>query len=118
MIKFHPLTDAFKRGAKPDKIPDASGKTVEDYWGPSKRIMGEPKFVDELNAFEKDDINAKTMKLIRDKYINNKEIDPDESKISMGAGDAVAKCLHKWLLAIESYDKIAKSVAPKKEVTS
>ena len=34
----------------------------------------------------------------------------------MGAGDAVAKCLHKWLLAIESYDKIAKSVAPKKEV--
>ena len=78
--------------------------------------MGEPKFVDELNAFEKDDINAKTMKLIRDKYINNKEIDPDESKISMGAGDAVAKCLHKWLLAIESYDKIAKSVAPKKEV--
>ena len=80
--------------------------------------MGEPKFVDELNAFEKDDINAKTMKLIRDKYINNKEIDPDESKISMGAGDAVAKCLHKWLLAIESYDKIAKSVAPKKEVMS
>ena len=76
----------------------------------------EPKFVDELNAFEKDDINAKMMKLIRDKYINNKEIDPDESKISMGAGDAVAKCLNKWLLAIESYDKIAKSVAPKKEV--
>ena len=103
-----------KRGAKPDKIPDGSGKTVEDYWGPSKRIMGEPKFVDELNAFEKDDINAKTMKLIRDKNINNK----DESKISMGAVDAVAKCLHKWLLAIESYDKIAKSVAPKKEVMS
>ena len=76
--------------------------------------MGEPKFVDELNAFEKDDINAKTMKLIRDKNINNK----DESKISMGAVDAVAKCLHKWLLAIESYDKIAKSVAPKKEVMS
>ena len=74
----------FKRGAKPDKIPDASGKTVEDYWGPSKRIMGEPKFVDELNAFEKDDINAKMMKLIRDEYINNKEIDQDESKISTG----------------------------------
>ena len=45
--------------------------------------MAEPKFVDDLNAFEKDDINAKTMKLIRDKYINNKEIDPDESKVSM-----------------------------------
>ena len=81
MVLINP--NIFKRGAKPDKIPDASGKTVEDYWGPSKRIMAEPKFVDELNAFEKDDINAKTMKLIRDKYINNKEIDPDESKVSM-----------------------------------
>ena len=106
------------KSVKPDKIPDAGGKTVEDYWGPSKRLMGEPKFVQELAEFEKDDINAKTMKMIKDKYIGNKEIDPDDSKTSMGAGDAVAKCLFKWLIAIESYDKIAKSVAPKKEQLS
>ena len=33
----------------------------------------------------------------------------------MGAGDAVAKCLFKWLVAIEAYDKVARLVAPKKE---
>ena len=50
---------------KPDKIPDPNGKTVDDYWGPSKRIMGEQKFVTELAEFDKDEINIKTIKLIR-----------------------------------------------------
>lgn len=103
------------KNIKPDKIPDPNGKTVDDYWGPAKRIMGEPKFVAELTEFEKDDINMKTMKLIRDRYLSNAEIDPETSKQSMGAGDAVAKCLFRWLVSIEAYDKIAKQVAPKKE---
>ena len=47
--------------------------------------------------------------------MSNSEIDPDQCKQSMGAGDAVAKCLFKWLVAIEAYDKVAKQVAPKKE---
>ena len=50
---------------KPDKIPDPNGKTVDDYWGPSKRMMGEQKFVTELAEFDKDEINIKTIKLIR-----------------------------------------------------
>ena len=53
---------------------------VDDYWGPAKRIMGEPKFITDLTEFEKDDINFKTIKLIRDKYLNNSEIDPEASK--------------------------------------
>ena len=52
---------------------------------------------------------------LRDKYLSNSEIDPDQCKQSMGAGDAVAKCLFKWLVAVEAYDKVAKQVAPKKE---
>ena len=103
------------KNIKPDKIPDPNGKTIDDYWGPAKRIMGEPKFVTDLTEFDKDDINIKTIKLIRDKYLTNAEIDPETSKQSMGAGDAVAKCLFRWLVAVEAYDKIAKQVAPKKE---
>ena len=49
---------------------------------------------------------------LRDKYLSNSEIDPDQCKQSMGAGDAVAKCLFKWLVAVEAYDKVAKQVAP------
>ena len=106
------------KNIKPDKIPDPNGKTIDDYWGPAKRIMGETKFVAELTEFEKDDINIKVIKLIRDKYLTNAEIDPETSKQSMGAGDAVAKCLFKWLVAIEAYDKVARLVAPKKEALS
>ena len=47
--------------------------------------------------------------------MSNSEIDPDQSKQSLGAGDVVAKCLFKWLVAVEGYDKVAKQVAPKKE---
>ena len=48
--------------------------------------------------------------MFRDKYLSNSEIDPDQSKQSLGAGDVVAKCLFKWLVAVEGYDKVAKQV--------
>ena len=104
-------------GVKPDKLPDggSGGKMIDDYWGPSKRLLGEPKFVADITLFEKDDINPKTMKLIREKYLSNSEIDPDESKQSIGLGEEVIKSLYKWLTFIESYDKAAKVVAPKRE---
>jgi dynein heavy chain len=105
------------KGLKPDKIPDGGGggKMVDDYWGPAKRILGEQKFLASMVSFEKDEINPKTMKLIRDKYLNNTEIDPEVTKQSIGAGDNIVAALYKWLLAIDNYDKAAKIVAPKRE---
>lgn len=105
------------KGVKPDRLPDsaAGGKMIDDYWGPSKRILGDQRFASDLAAFEKDDINPKTMKLLREKYLSNSEIDPEVSKQNIGAGDSVISCLYKWLTSIESYDKVAKTVAPKKE---
>ena len=108
------------RGIKPDKLPDggAGGKMVDDYWGPSKRMLGEQKFVANLAMFEKDDINVKTMKIIRDKYLSNSDIDPEANKQSVGAGDNIILSLFKWLTSIENYDKAAKVVAPKREAIS
>ena len=105
------------KGVKPDKLPDGGpgGKMVDDYWGPSKRLLGEQRFAGDLALLEKDDINPKIMKLIREKYITNPELDPATSKQSIGAGDNVILALFKWLTAIEGYDKVAKIVAPKKE---
>ena len=105
------------KGVKPDKLPDGGpgGKMLDDYWGPSKRLLGEHKFISDLTLFEKDDINPKTMKLVRDKYLSSPDIDPEASKQSIGSGDGVIAALFKWLVAIESYDKAAKIVAPKKE---
>ena len=43
------------KGLKPDRIPDpsGSGKKIEDYWGPSKRMLGDMKFLDTLIEFDK-----------------------------------------------------------------
>ena len=46
------------RDIKPDRIPDpsGSGKKVEDFWGPSKRLLGDMKFLDNLKEYDKDNI--------------------------------------------------------------
>ena len=46
------------RDIKPDRIPDpsGSGKKVEDFWGPSKRLLGDMKFLDSLKEYDKDNI--------------------------------------------------------------
>ena len=46
------------RDIKPDRIndPSGSGKKIEDYWGPSKRLLGDMKFLDNLKEYDKDNI--------------------------------------------------------------
>lgn len=42
------------KGIKPERVPDPStGKKIEDFWGPSKRMLGDMKFLESLFNFEK-----------------------------------------------------------------
>ena len=43
------------RGVKPDRVPDpsGSGKKIEDFWGPSKRLLGDLKFLEQLINYDK-----------------------------------------------------------------
>lgn len=43
------------KGIKPDKIadPGGSGKKIDDYWAPSKRMLGDMKFLESLHTFDK-----------------------------------------------------------------
>ena len=43
------------KGVKADRSPDpsGSGKKIEDFWGPSKRILGDMKFLESLHTFDK-----------------------------------------------------------------
>ncbi len=43
------------KGVKPDRIPDpsGSGKKIEDFWGPSKKVLGDMKFLQTLKEFDK-----------------------------------------------------------------
>jgi dynein heavy chain len=57
------------KGIKPDRKPDpsGSGKMLEDYWGPSLKLLGDIKFLDSLKSYNKDSISPTIMKRIRDR---------------------------------------------------
>ena len=56
---------ALKPERKPD--PSGSGKMIEDFWGPSQKMLGDMKFLESLKNYDKDNIAPAVMKKIRDK---------------------------------------------------
>jgi len=99
---------SIKAERKPD--PSGSGKMVEDYWGPSQKILGDMKFLDILKAYDKDNIQPAIMKIIRAKYVPNEQFVPDIVRQASAACEGLCK----WVRAMEVYDRVAKVVAPKK----
>lgn len=96
---------------KPDKTTAPSGiGTVEDYWGPSKKILGDMKFLDGLLKFEKDDIPNSCIKKLHERILTNEYFDPEKVKLASNAAEGLCK----WVIAIVQYDKVAKVVAPKR----
>ncbi|XP_061720397.1 dynein axonemal heavy chain 12-like [Cydia pomonella] len=100
------------KGIPPDKIPDPDnpGKKIFDYWGPSKRILGDMSFLESLKSYDKDNIPVETMKKIRKEYLPNKDFKPH----IIAKASAAAEGLCKWIIAMDMYDAVAKVVAPKK----
>jgi dynein heavy chain len=101
------------RDIKPDKIndPAGTGQKVLDYWGPSKKLLGDMSFLSNLKEYDKDNIPVHVMSKIRSEYITNPEFDP----VKVRNASSAAEGLCRWILAMEIYDRVAKVVAPKKE---
>lgn len=83
---------------------------MEDYWGPSKRVLGDINFLNSLITYDKDNINPATMKLLGQRILTNENFDPEKIKLVSSAAEGLCK----WVIAISKYDKVAKVVAPKK----
>eukprot|EP00040_Diaphanoeca_grandis_P037927 m.251570 g.251570 ORF g.251570 m.251570 type:complete len:3992 (+) comp33898_c0_seq1:283-12258(+) len=99
------------RGVAAEKVKDpASGKSVMDFWGPAKKMLGQMSFLNDLKAYDKDNIPVKVMTRIRGDYIPNEGFVPD--KIAKASKAAEGLC--RWVRAMEVYDRVAKVVAPKK----
>ncbi|XP_076256705.1 dynein heavy chain 3, axonemal [Rhynchophorus ferrugineus] len=99
------------RQVKPERKPDlTTGRMVEDYWGPSVKLLGDMKFLEHLKAYDKDNIPPPVMKKIRDRYMSDREFDPDRVKSVSTACEGMCK----WVRAMEVYDRVIKIVAPKK----
>ncbi|KAK2580549.1 hypothetical protein KPH14_007682 [Odynerus spinipes] len=99
------------KGVKPEKVQDPkTGKTTEDYWLASIRMLGDMKFLDSLKNFDKDNIPPAYMKIIRDKFINDRSFQPEAIKKVSTACEGICK----WVRAMEVYDRVIKVVAPKR----
>nr|6RZA_X Chain X, Cytoplasmic dynein 1 heavy chain 1,Dynein heavy chain 7, axonemal,Cytoplasmic dynein 1 heavy chain 1 [Mus musculus] len=98
------------KGIKADKIPDptGSGKKIEDFWGPAKRLLGDMRFLQSLHEYDKDNIPPAYMNIIRKNYIPNPDFVPEKIRNASTAAEGLCK----WVIAMDSYDKVAKIVAP------
>ncbi|XP_051969464.1 dynein axonemal heavy chain 3 [Xyrauchen texanus] len=101
------------KGIKPERKqdPGGSGKMIEDYWGPSKKVLGDMKFLESLKTFNKDNIPAANIKKIREKFVDHPDFQPSIIKSVSSACEGLCK----WVRAMEVYERVAKVVAPKKE---
>jgi dynein heavy chain len=98
---------------KPTKIPDpsGSGKMIQDYWETSKKLLGDPKLIDTLKNYDKDNIPPKIIAVIRSTYIVNPDFTPQNAAKAASAAEGLCK----WVRAMDSYDTVGKLVAPKQE---
>nr|XP_055037339.1 dynein axonemal heavy chain 3 isoform X1 [Misgurnus anguillicaudatus]XP_055037340.1 dynein axonemal heavy chain 3 isoform X1 [Misgurnus anguillicaudatus] len=101
------------KGIRPERKqdPGGSGKMIEDFWGPSKKLLGDLKFLESLKTFNKDSIPAANIKKIREKFIDHPDFQPSIIKSVSSACEGLCK----WVRAMEVYERVAKVVAPKKE---
>nr|XP_031831701.1 dynein heavy chain 3, axonemal-like [Nomia melanderi] len=96
----------------PDKpIDPVTGKKYTDYWGPSKRILGDMNFLQNLKDYDKDNIPSNIMQIIKKTYISDNNFKPH----IVAKASSAAEGLCKWVRAMVSYNEVAKAVAPKKE---
>lgn len=95
-------------GIKPDRVRDpATGRMLQDYWGPSKRLLGEITFLQQLKDFDKDNIKPDIMAVIRKQYLPHKDFKPQ----IVAKASSAAEGLCKWIIAMDMYDKVAKEVS-------
>lgn len=57
------------KGIKSERKPDpsGSGRMIEDFWGPSQKLISDTKFLESLKTYDKDNIDPAIMKHIREK---------------------------------------------------
>ena len=92
-------------------IDPVTGRKSMDFWGPSKRILGDMNFLQNLKDYDKDNIAPAIMVTIKKTYMSDKNFMPH----IVAKASSAAEGLCKWVRAMVSYDEVAKVVAPKKE---
>ncbi|KAH0539600.1 hypothetical protein KQX54_006018 [Cotesia glomerata] len=92
-------------------IDPVTGRKSMDFWGPSKRVLGDMNFLQNLKDYDKDNIPPSLMQVVKKTYMTDKNFMPH----IVAKASSAAEGLCKWVRAMVSYNEVAKVVAPKKE---
>ena len=77
---------------------------MNDYWGPSQKMLTDTAFLTSLREYDKDNIPPAVIERIRREYIK----DPLFVPAVVAKASSAAEGLCKWVKAMESYDRVAK----------
>lgn len=95
----------------PVRINDpATQKMVNDYWGPSLKLVSKIDFLDQILKYDKEGIDQKTIDKLKE-YIENPKFDPK----ALESVSSIAANLCTWCHAIYKFYHINLVVVPKKE---
>jgi dynein heavy chain len=64
-------------------------------------MLGDMKFLESLVNYDRDNIPAAYIKIIRQRFVDNEDFDPDKIRSVSSACEGLCK----WVLAMEKYDK-------------
>lgn len=98
---------------KPARIPDPNdpSKRIMDYWGPSQKMLADSSFINNLMTYDKDNMNPKIVGDVKKEFIENNE---DFKPEIIAKASKAAEGMCRWVMAMITYDRVAKIVAPKK----
>ena len=82
---------------------------IKPDWGEAKKLMSAMDFMDQLKNYDKDNIQKKIIQKVK-KYYDDPRFTADGVKSVSSA----AMCLCMWVRAMVVYDRVAKSIEPKK----
>ncbi|GIL46228.1 hypothetical protein Vafri_3260 [Volvox africanus] len=99
------------KGLQPTKVKDTNtGKFVVDWWETSKRMLSDMGFLDSLMTFDKDNILPDVIQALQP-LLSHPDFQP--AKIKKVSQAAFGLC--SWVRAMDTYDRVAKIVAPKRK---
>jgi len=81
------------KGIKSER-KNVDGKMVEDFWGPSLKMIGDMKFLESLIQYDKNNIPPAIMKRIREKFIPDPNFDPSAIRAVSAACEGLCKWVH------------------------
>jgi dynein heavy chain len=84
-------------------------------WNSCKAVMGRSDFLSSLRTYNKDDVPEKVIRTLQKNYLNTTDKDKEFTPENIAKASTAAKSLCLWVRAIDNYNAVAKTIAPKRE---